>query len=346
MKEYLNEIIISWTENEWCHLKMKQLLAIVCFPHVSREISNIALTKLRKITEYYIKKLDESDDTIIITLYFLYQTRSKCKDSELGDCVEAIKSMVAPNVHYFDIFRLRLLNLCFTILEKNHKELLKNVLTNDIDLFFNKILSNPIAEMRQLSASCLSILHKLDSENEESSVYDIMCTLESKQIDVFNYREHLILYDKFRPTSAFMQNNENDSTKQNILRYLIGSLYRNFKLLWEPVIEIIVTYSEILPVDKFWDIFNDQLDKAAKFESLPVKKLDLAAFSDCALFQDFIKNLNEIPLDADHNNYRYLLWTSLAKFENIIDVKNRNIVGYYLEYYTKEYRNKKGDNIE
>jgi hypothetical protein len=43
------------------------------------------------------------------------------------------------------------------------------------------------------------------------------------------------------------------------LRYLIGVLYENFKLIWDPIIELIKSYANYMKMNEFWSVFGDYL---------------------------------------------------------------------------------------
>lgn len=57
------------------------------------------------------------------------------------------------------------------------------------------------------------------------------------------------------------------------LRYLLGHLFINFKLLWEPVSAIIIGYSNTMEPATFWEIYREQMDWVAS-EILESKPLD------------------------------------------------------------------------
>ena len=47
--------------------------------------------------------------------------------------------------------------------------------------------------------------------------------------------------------------------QQLLLRYLFGALYENFKLLWDPLVELVQSYAKTMKTASFWDIFSKQL---------------------------------------------------------------------------------------
>lgn len=44
------------------------------------------------------------------------------------------------------------------------------------------------------------------------------------------------------------------------LRHLLANLYINFKLLWEPLSAIVVSYSQTMPIAQFWEVFHGYLN--------------------------------------------------------------------------------------
>lgn len=48
------------------------------------------------------------------------------------------------------------------------------------------------------------------------------------------------------------------------MRFLIGSLYNNFKLLWEPLCDLIASHANGLERAQFWEIYKDELVLASE----------------------------------------------------------------------------------
>ena len=55
---------------------------------------------------------------------------------------------------------------------------------------------------------------------------------------------------------------------QVALKYLIGCLYINFKLLWDPIIELIKSHAVAMEMDAFWDVWTPHLQNSAAASGL------------------------------------------------------------------------------
>ncbi len=51
---------------------------------------------------------------------------------------------------------------------------------------------------------------------------------------------------------------------QVALKFLIGCLYINFTLLWEPLLDLIQSHATKLGRDEFWEIWGRHLKSAAE----------------------------------------------------------------------------------
>ena len=58
--------------------------------------------------------------------------------------------------------------------------------------------------------------------------------------------------------------------QQVALKYLIGCLYINLTLLWEPVTALIKSHAVGMENDEFWDVWTPHLEKSAAASGLLV----------------------------------------------------------------------------
>ncbi|KAL0280213.1 UNVERIFIED_CONTAM: hypothetical protein PYX00_001577 [Menopon gallinae] len=119
-----------------------------------------------------------------------------------------------------------------------------------------------------------------------------------------------------------------------LIRYLLGVLYCNFKLIWEPTFEILASYATKIP-KLFWGVFHKQLTyvtQLCKERKFP-DDLNLPTMDEFLL-----KNVRFLIVEdkADYNNYRYLLWKSMTLFADLCESKNRDVVSMYLTFLDEE----------
>lgn len=96
--------------------------------------------------------------------------------------------------------------------------------------------------------------------SEKSKLFSIIHTAESVPATVHDYREKL----KQLQLLECNDSPERLSQPEYPLTYLLGCLYINFKLIWEPVIKIISSYAVHLPAVQFWQVFEPYLRVAVQ----------------------------------------------------------------------------------
>lgn len=76
------------------------------------------------------------------------------------------------------------------------------------------------------------------------------------------YRDKLVCLQKLRFSPAFYDALP-DICRDAALLHLSGMLYVNFSPLWDPVTEIIASFTQTSNVKHFWKIFSELLNTAA-----------------------------------------------------------------------------------
>nr|XP_024214099.1 small subunit processome component 20 homolog [Halyomorpha halys] len=122
------------------------------------------------------------------------------------------------------------------------------------------------------------------------------------------------------------------------LRYLLGHLFINFRLLWEPVSSIIVDYSCVMEPEKFWEIYREQMDWVAKeIQECKLQSKQEPLFV-CEDLQEMFTSLNDVKEKPDYIKYRIMLWNMLKKFpDTIYEAKSKDIVIRFLDFIEMEY---------
>ncbi|RZB39164.1 small subunit processome component 20 -like, partial [Asbolus verrucosus] len=172
------------------------------------------------------------------------------------------------------IWALNILNLLITALQ-NHESIV-NMTTL---LTLNKVLasnfSSPYHEIRLLTAHLYTFFEHLsefdlkhssdpDVPKEEFAVFSICYRVESIDPQVHTYRDQLQNLEKLNFDKPQMIMCNKTDFKTIPLRYLCGCLYINFKLLWDPVMNIIETHAHGLKVDEFWGVYGEELKKVVE----------------------------------------------------------------------------------
>lgn len=138
----------------------------------------------------------------------------------------------------------------------------------------------------------------------------------------------------------FIENLTNVYSSFLICRYLFGTLYINFNLLWKPITAIIVTYSHALPPADFWASFRARLDAvihAVRHPEPMASPSDGFATLNVSLLDQFCAawECNDRP---DHLSYRIHLWRALPEFGTLSEIKNRDVVTLLFDFIETEYK--------
>lgn len=129
------------------------------------------------------------------------------------------------------------------------------------------------------------------------------------------------------------------------LNYMLGVLYMNFKLIWEPVGEFVAGYGNALSVDEFWPTFYKTLKLSfVNARSNPKQfQFDDEIDTNCDLLQDLYSEYNSIDERLDLYNYRNLILKVMTNCIQACEARNRDVVVLFLNFIEEEYR--RNDNM-
>jgi len=112
------------------------------------------------------------------------------------------------------------------------------------------------------------------------------------------------------------------------LTYLLGALYTNFTLLWEPMCSLLAGYGNGMPRTAFWSTFGGQLRRAAQ---------DVRDQLTAIRSGGWVREA-EASRRVDWINYRNQLWGVMGRFGQVAESKNRELVAIFLdEFMLQEY---------
>ncbi|XP_003702176.2 small subunit processome component 20 homolog [Megachile rotundata] len=192
-------------------------------------------------------------------------------------------------------------------------------------------LSSPFREVRlivthlySLFSNVEEIMLSVSSENKETTAMEHMYLAECEPITVQSYRDKLLHLQALSFENKVALNFDPKYYKFP-LQYLLGNLYINFSLLWEPVSKIIATYAD-KNCEQFWSIFLAELkhehqaltDYKPVFECKTISEIEIA-----------IQKSNDKP---DYANHKVLLWKCMINFSHFCEMKNRDITGLFIDF--------------
>jgi len=153
------------------------------------------------------------------------------------------------------------------------------------------------------------------------------CMLEAEQTaeNLTEYKRKLSLLQNIEAERMHESIRTNEKLNTLPLRFLLGSLYTNFTLLWAPLQSLVAGYGNTLKQDQFWGVFGDKLRTAGEDVCLMLSKVD------CADNVGFMKCEEDGDKRVDYIKYRNQLWNILPRFPGVCEVKNRQLVTIFLD---------------
>lgn len=301
------------------------MAAILCLPHISKSVDKSTLTDLATLSKLANNKIAQECTKNYLILLLLHRTRIKLGDYDvLSECISTVNQLGVTSYCLTILTAIQLLSTCLGILkvqgerkfdEDVRKSLKENLIRN---------LASHSSGIRLFSIKCLA---NLEQDNDE--VYQIMIEVEQRPLDVFTYREHIVLYDRLK-VHALKQQDSLD-VKLSVLHFFFGILFKNFKLIWEPVMSTISELSNEIPISTFWTTFKEQLE-----QNVDARSEDEEVGSESGVLKELLNHFQSSLDQYDRMSHRQLLWKTLVKLD-CCDMKNRDIVELYLKFYQDEY---------
>lgn len=172
-----------------------------------------------------------------------------------------------------------------------------------------------------------------ESENLETwNIFSICYSVEQTIPQVQTYRNQLHQLERLTHGRPQMSLCENTPFEKIPLRYLCGTLYINFQLLWEPTLKIIATHAHGLKVGKFWEVFGPEIREVVKnVREAPEFEVD-ALGSKLEFLDGLYEGSQKFEVKPDFDNYRVLLWKAMSLFPDVVESKNRDVVELVLDF--------------
>lgn len=218
----------------------------------------------------------------------------------------------------------------------------RNEASLDILLVVSKLLSHPVSQYRRIAAHCLELVGAALGRQNPYVYFSAACAIEPT---VHNYRELLLQLQQLEPAAAqFKQYAQFAHFKENAVHLLLGLLYNNFKFIWAPVQQLLAEYVKNMTVDDFWNLFKAKLSQTNEYIDYNAEETILAQAPESNFESSALTIL--LPLDQEQSqitlqqafNYRQLLWQCIPKLGTIAEVKNADLVRFFLHFVEHEYR--------
>ncbi|XP_053608053.1 small subunit processome component 20 homolog [Plodia interpunctella] len=276
---------------------------------------------------------------------------SSCKKlKEICD-IDMLLPMILPcaaDPNY--LAALHLLDLYLTAYEQENGLTYPHLLL--VDSYLRCNVSSPFHIVRLLTIHIYKLFENVEELNktvevggtkERFEIFTRCYTVESTTPSIQEYRGQINMLQKMTfNTTQYVLAKDTDF-KFFSLNYMLGVLYFNFKLLWEPVSEYIAGYGNALTVDEFWPTFYKALESSFANAKKDLKKFQFDEEIDNINLKELYSEFNSIPEKPDLYNYRNLLLKIMTNCIQPCEARNRDVVVLFLNFIDEEYR--KNDNM-
>ncbi|EFA12725.1 small subunit processome component 20 homolog [Tribolium castaneum] len=321
--------------------------ALICVPHLNlTDVSQVTGILSENINKFLTQI--ETGQSNITNVLFLLNSTVEClihlnEISYLSDNFDRIFDTLAP---ISSLLSLKTIDFLITVL-KDRPHVINMATLRKITANLVSGFSSPHHEIRLVTAHLYSLFEDLpefdlrhssdpDTPKEKFQIFTICYKIESIESQVQTYRDQLQNLEKLNFDKPQMIMCLKTEFRTIPLRYLCGTLYINFKLLWEPVVQIIEGHAHGLEIGEFWEVFGAELrtvvgrvrDEGEKGEEFDAK---------WEVINELWKKSGEFKSGPDYANYRLLLWKALGLFPDIAEAKTRDVSDLLLDFIEKEY---------
>ncbi len=332
----------------WC--------ALICLPHligfsnekeICQTIANTVMSLELKLDTNYSQDLWLSYVIVesVIALIILKGDNSSIHEFPQNFFVDLIRSY-PTNTEILQAFDLYLtFNQKFLGNKVLDLSLLEKIYCHSLE----KNLSSFSKTKRLLTLHILTLFNPPLPPSEEinstkASIFNICFEAESVSADLHEYREKI----------KYLQNLDFSFVRQSIplttsgglsfeympIHYLLGALYENFSLLWQPIQKLIEGYAKGYDNKKY---FFDILLSHFKETTAQIYSNDTI---DSNNYETNVQNYFELDLNdsnsiynserADYLNHRILVLKTIEMFAEVIEPRNREFVNLFLDFIHNE----------
>ncbi|CAG9786026.1 unnamed protein product [Diatraea saccharalis] len=222
-----------------------------------------------------------------------------------------------------------------------------------IDSYLRSNVSSPFHIIRLLTTHIYKLFEAVPELDktvtiggtvERFSIFSRCYEVESTNPSIQEYRSQINMLQKMAFNTTQYTLAKDTDYHLYALNYMLGVLYFNFKLLWEPVSEFIVGYGNALSADHFWPLFYKIIKSSFENAKKDLKKFQFEKefHSSYDLLNELYCDYNSISERPDLYNYRYLILKIMTNCSQVCEAKNRDVVVLFLKFIDEEY--KRNDN--
>ncbi|XP_067674264.1 small subunit processome component 20 homolog [Haliotis asinina] len=335
--------------------------ALVCLPHCSPVDRDTAVEKIKLVWSLLLQK-EAAEDNCACRNNLLFVMEQAVmtvilmnEDSQVYSWLswEELKILFRKHPDHWNVLKMVNLYLSQCALDLRDDIVSQECLLELLPLLQVNLVSWS-SQVRLLSVHTLSLFPVdlppvEEQDTEQLGVFDICQAAERVDINVYNYRERLRHLRKL--DYKLVQPNIPVGPFEKVpLYYLLGSLYVNFKLMWEPVRELVKSYAVGMEQNVFWSVMGDQLQLAAERAandgasvSSQFVTRDVGVTGDVTAVSELYTSCHghqstSIGVAPDHVNMRLQLWRAMELFPDKCEARGKLIVPIFLKFLREEYQ--------
>ncbi|KAF3425764.1 hypothetical protein E2986_10060 [Frieseomelitta varia] len=339
---YLQKQLESLLDNDISTNALKTLIILPHLKPIPEEFKDILKRGILSLYKQILNNTNTEIEIIKLCLTFLIALESAIHVLELETLHEFmekndLKILNLITKYPDNKFILNATDLCITYFSTSqYREVYINRTVFDkLSSNIAQKLSSPFSEIRLIVTHLFHLFSNITevkshtmNEKKQTNAMEHMYLAECEPITVQSYRSRLLHLQALSYESDAMINL--DSKYYELpLRYLLGNLYINFSLLWDPVSKIIVTFA-LREYEQFWPIFLTELKSNREVT------IDYKPLFECKFISE-IENAIQICSDKpDYENHKILLWKCMTNFSHFCEMKNRDVTCLFIDFTNSE----------
>ncbi|KMR04659.1 small subunit processome component 20-like protein [Lasius niger] len=316
---------------------------LIILPHLKplheefkNALKNGLLFTYQKMLEYdSTEDAANIDRTSFIFLLILESMIHISEPSELHEFFVESNVTIADliNKYHDNKYILNAIDLCLTyfITSEYHANYINSAFFDILNNNIVRRMSSPYSSTRLIVAHLYSLFSNVEdltrpliTQDNGKTAMELVYLAECESATVQNYRAKLLHLQALGfQTHAIA--NLNSKYYEFPLRCLIGNLYVNFSLLWQPVSIVLASYGN-KECPQFWPTF------LAELTSNNVPEIEWKPLFDCHVISSLEIQIEKRDDKPDFENYKILLWKCMAHFSNYAETKNRDLTGLFIDF--------------
>ncbi|XP_011256579.2 small subunit processome component 20 homolog [Camponotus floridanus] len=323
------------------NISLDAMRLLIILPHL-KPLHEEFKTVLKNGWLYTYQKMLEYDSTediasinrtSFIFLLILESIIHILEPSELHEFFVRSNITIADLVNKNDNkYILNAIDLCLTYFSTSeyHANYINSAFFDTLNNAIVKKLNSPYSSIRLIVAHLYSLFSNVEDlrrssiQDNNKTAMELVYLVEREPTTVNNYRTKLLHLQALEFQSHAIVN-LNPKYYEFPLRCLIGNLYVNFSLLWKPISIIIASYGN-RECSQFWPTY------LAELTSNSVPEIEWTSSFDCHVISSLESQIEKHDDKPDFENYKKLLWKSIAHFSHYAEMKNRDLTGLFIDF--------------